>query len=107
MCRLLPVKWRCGSESGRNTDFFAPYTAPVPHEIDLHMRITGRIVYQDLEGGFWGIVADDGSQYHPVEGLPHHLRKDGCRVRAEVEPTNVVSFAMWGKNVRVKNIQRI
>ncbi len=76
-------------------------------EIHTKMMITGKIVYQDLEGGFWGIVADDGAQYHPVEGLPRHMQQDGCRVQAEIEPANVVSFAMWGKNVRVTKINKI
>ena len=71
------------------------------------MQIKGRVVHQDLEGGFWGIVADDGTQYHPVEGLPHSYRQEGCRIAAEIEPANVMTFAMWGKNVRIKSISRI
>lgn len=71
------------------------------------MTIKGTVKHQEIEGGFWGIVSDDGSMYHPVEGLPHSFKQDGCRVAAEVEPANVMSFAMWGQNVRITSIKRI
>jgi hypothetical protein len=67
------------------------------------MRITGTIRYVELEGGFWGIAGDDGVNYYPVDGLPSTLQKDGCRISTEIEPANVVSFAMWGRNVRLIN----
>ncbi len=70
------------------------------------MRIEGTVRYQDFEGGFWGIEASDGAKYRPVDPLPASVRKDGCRVTAEVEPANVVSFAMWGRNVRVVSIRK-
>ena len=70
------------------------------------MRVKGTVTYLDLEGGFWGILGDDGSRYHPVEPLPSSVRSEGCRVVAELEPANVMSFAMWGKNVRVLEIRQ-
>ncbi len=69
------------------------------------MRITGTIVHNDIEGGFWGIVGDDGAKYRPVDGLPEAVQTDGLRVEAEVEPVTVLSFAMWGRSVRLKDIQ--
>ena len=68
------------------------------------MKITGTIVHQDLEGGFWGIEGDDGQKYKPVDALPDAVQTDGLRVEAEVEPANVLSFAMWGRNVHVHAI---
>ena len=70
------------------------------------MRIEGTVTYQDLEGGFWGIETPDGARYRPVEGLPSSVRTEGCRVVAEIEPANVMSFAMWGRNVRIIKIRR-
>lgn len=69
------------------------------------MKINGTVVYQDFEGGFWGIEGDDGRQYRPVEDLPASVRSPGKRVEAEVEPAGVASFAMWGRNVRVRSIK--
>ena len=70
------------------------------------MRIKGTVTYQDVEGGFWGIQAADGSKYRPVDGLPASVRVDGCAVEAEIEPANVMSFAMWGQNVRILKIRK-
>jgi hypothetical protein len=70
------------------------------------MQIEGTVTYQDLEGGFWGIQGTDGVKYRPVDGLPGSVRNEGCRVVAEVEPANVMSFAMWGRNVRIIKIKK-
>lgn len=62
-------------------------------------------MYQDLEGGFWGILGDDQEEYRPVDALPASVQVDGCRVEADLEPANVLSFAMWGRNVQVRDIK--
>lgn len=71
------------------------------------MRIQGTVAYQDLEGGFWGLVGDDGRHYEPVDALPAAVRAEGCRVEADVEPAEVVSFRQWGRPVHVRHIHRI
>lgn len=68
------------------------------------MKITGTVVYLDLEGGFWGIEGDDGQQYRPIDALPASAQVDGCRVEVDLEPADVLSFAMWGQSVKVHNI---
>lgn len=68
------------------------------------MHVTGKITYQDLEGGFWGIIGDDGQKYHPVDGLPAEAQKEGQRVEAELEAAQMMSFAMWGRTVRVRHL---
>lgn len=65
------------------------------------MYISGRISYQDLEGGFWGILGDDGCKYLPIDGLPESFQKDELRVEAEVETVHMVGTAMWGQYVKV------
>ncbi len=69
------------------------------------MKITGTIVYQDIEGGFWGLAGDDGRKYLPVEGLPAAFQVEGRRVEADLEPADVLSFRMWGRAVRVVAIK--
>lgn len=69
------------------------------------MTIEGSVRYQDFEGGFWGIITDDDRKYRPVDDLPAHVKTDGCRVRAEIEPANVLSFTMWGEVVNLLNIE--
>ncbi|NND70947.1 MAG: hypothetical protein HKN43_05155 [Rhodothermales bacterium] len=71
------------------------------------MTITGSVQFQDFEGGFWGIVGDNNEQYLPVNELPDNVRSNGCRVKATVEPANVISFTMWGQSVKVLHIETI
>lgn len=63
------------------------------------------ITYQDLEGGFWGLMADDGRQYRPVNPLPEDLQQEGRRVRVSLEPAQVFSISMWGQTVRIRDLQ--
>ena len=69
------------------------------------MQISGTVRYLDLEGGFWGIVAEDGRKLLPIGGVPSALQRDGQRVHATVEAAHVMSTRMWGEPVRVTSIQ--
>ncbi|MEM7035582.1 MAG: hypothetical protein AAF570_01310 [Bacteroidota bacterium] len=68
------------------------------------MDITGHITYQPLSGGFWGIVAEDGRRFRPVEGVPEEFRKAGMSVKAKVEPADTFSIYMWGTEVHLLEI---
>lgn len=71
------------------------------------MKITGTLVYQELEGGFWGIIADNQMQFEPVSELPKAVQVNNARIEAHVEPADVISFRMWGQPVYVKSIKRL
>lgn len=71
------------------------------------MTIEGSVRYQDFEGGFWGIVTDDNKNFRPAGELPSDVKTDGCRVKAEVEPANVLSFTMWGEIVNILSIEKL
>ncbi len=69
--------------------------------------VTGTVRYIDVEGGFYGIVTDDGKKLDPVN-LPREFRKDGVRIRARVEPLqDRISIRMWGTPVRIIEFQRL
>lgn len=70
------------------------------------MKIRGRVVYEDVEGGVWGIRDSSGRKYQPVGGIPTEFREKGCRVRAEIEPAELFSFTMWGRTVRILSIEK-
>lgn len=65
----------------------------------------GTVTYVDLEGGFYGIVADDGSQYLPAN-LSEEFAVDGKRVSftAAVQQ-DVVTIQMWGTPVEILSIE--
>jgi hypothetical protein len=71
------------------------------------IRATGTVRYLDLEGGFWGIVADDGRKFDPM-GLDARFQKEGLRVRFEATAeTDMMSTRMWGTMVRLTKIEPI
>jgi hypothetical protein len=66
--------------------------------------IKGRVTYQDLEGGFWGIISSTGDRFVPVEPLPDDCREDGLEIDATVEPAHVLGTTMWGTHVKILDI---
>lgn len=68
---------------------------------------TGKVMYFDLEGGFYGIVADDGERYLPLN-LPDEYREDGLAVRFTViEKSGVATIYQWGTPVEIVSIARV
>jgi hypothetical protein len=66
---------------------------------------TGTVVYLPLEGGFWGIEADNGKQWLPLE-MPAGLKKAGLRVVLRLrERDDVMTMHQWGSPVRVLSYQ--
>ena len=64
-------------------------------------RITGKVVYQDFSGGFWGILGDDGKEYRPVH-MPNQLKKKGARISVLIKKVKEgVSIFMWGEPVKI------
>ena len=65
------------------------------------MKIKGKVAYQELGTGFWGIIGNDGSKYRPVN-LLKELEKEGLSVEVEAkEHKNAVSIFMWGITVKI------
>lgn len=82
----------------------APAETPAPADL---ISGEGTITYFDLEGGFYGLIADDGSRYDPL-GLDEAFRQDGLRVRFRARPrTGVMTIRQWGKPVEILEIAQI
>lgn len=78
-------------------------SAPSENQIST----TGTIRFQEIEGGFWGIVADDGRKFDPM-GLDAKFQKEGLRVRFEATPdSDRMSTHMWGTIVNITHIEKI
>ena len=66
---------------------------------------TGTIEFLDFEGGFYGIISDDGEHYDPID-LDEEFRVHSLRIYFEAEILeNVCTFHMWGKPVSLLKIQ--
>lgn len=67
----------------------------------------GTVQFVELEGGFYGIVADDGQRYDPTN-LDEAYEEDGLRVRFRArERDDLISVRMWGRMVEIISIERI
>lgn len=66
---------------------------------------TGTVRFIGVEGGFYGIVDDEGNRYDPVH-LDAAYRRDGLRVifsgNTDVE---IASIHMWGDVIHLTDIR--
>jgi len=68
---------------------------------------TGTVKFLDLEGGFYGLISDNGEHYDPIN-LSKEFQVDGLRVRFDARKReNMASFHMWGTIIEIINIDRI
>ena len=65
------------------------------------LQISGRVVYQDLGTGFWGIIDASDRKWRPLN-LPKKLQQEGLEVNiTAVEATEDVSIFMWGQPIEI------
>jgi len=66
----------------------------------------GTIEYIPLEGGFYGIVTDEGEKYLPLN-LPEEFKKDGLRIWFKAKPKKIATNQIWGKPIEILEIKLI
>lgn len=64
------------------------------------IKISGKIAYQDLGTGFWGIIGDDGQEWLPTN-LPKSMEVEGKRVRLNARAVDGMSMFMWGTMIEI------
>ncbi|MBN1123986.1 MAG: PQQ-binding-like beta-propeller repeat protein [Sedimentisphaerales bacterium] len=70
-------------------------------------EVIGTVRYQQLEGGFFGIVTEDGRRFNPVN-LPEQYRINGFKARFRLQDAkDQISIHMWGKLVEVLTVEPI
>jgi hypothetical protein len=70
-------------------------------------KLRGTIRKSDLEGGFFQLVAEDGTTYE-VEGSDPLLRKDGARVEVDGSvDRGAMSFTMTGPRFKVTSVKAV
>ncbi len=70
------------------------------------MNITGTVKYQELEGGFWSIIGDDGTEYAPM-GMPDQLKHNGRKVSVKASPFEGMSMMMWGTPITIHSFHTL
>ncbi len=71
------------------------------------VSIEGKVKYITLEGGFWGIVGNDGKNYEPVTLITKY-QTDGqsVKVRAEIL-RDQSSVHQWGTLIKIISIEPV
>jgi hypothetical protein len=62
------------------------------------MKITGKVVYQDIGTGIWGIIDKKGNQWEVVN-MPKSLQVEGKQVSVTATEDDSFSIFMWGTPV--------
>ncbi len=88
-------------------DNVTPPISVTNSESDPSGMKTGKVTRVEIEGGFWGIIGNDGIKYDPIN-LPDEFKKDGQPVRFEAKAReDQMSFHMWGRIVEIVKIEKI
>jgi hypothetical protein len=70
-------------------------------------KFHGTVRRNDLEGGHWQLVADDGKTY-VLEGTLHGIEQDGAKVEIDgAVDRDAMGFAMTGPTLRVKSGKKV
>lgn len=62
--------------------------------------VSGKIVFQDLEGGFWGIIDEAGNHWMPIN-MPEQLKYPDKKVEVIIQEVDMMTTSMWGKPVKI------
>lgn len=65
------------------------------------INFKGKVVYKNIEMGFWGIEAQNGQQWLPIN-LPSKLETEGLEI--EISGKSVDDFfstIMWGTPIEI------
>lgn len=67
----------------------------------------GTVRFLNLEGGFWGIMADNGQRILP-QNLPTEFKQDGLRISFKAtEITGMMTIQQWGTLSKLSDINVI
>ena len=70
------------------------------------MNIKGTVKYQNIEGGFWSIIGDDGKEYGPIR-MPEQLKKEGASVQIKASEYDGMTMNMWGTPIVISSFHTL
>jgi hypothetical protein len=69
------------------------------------ISFVAEVILIPLEGGFYGLLAEDGRRFLPLN-LPEGFRREGLKVRVRGEmKKNVATIYMWGTPFEIHEIE--
>ena len=67
----------------------------------------GSVVFKDFEGGFYGIVTEEGERLDPLH-LPQEFKNKGLRVQGRyLLQEGAATIHMWGRPVQLLEIEPV
>ncbi|MDD4254614.1 MAG: hypothetical protein PHP59_04470 [Methanofollis sp.] len=105
LCGAVLIAGCTGTDSGKELNETPGGTVSETVTAGITGTGTGTVTYIDLEGGFYGIVAVDGTRYLPLD-LDPAFEQDNLSVRFTVEKVDVATIQQWGTPVKVISIER-
>ncbi len=83
-------------------------TKPVIHNSTSDIiQIEGIVRYLQFEGGFYGIIGDDGEKYKPMN-LEPQFEVDGLKVKVRARMVKgLAGIHMWGKFIEIMEIEKM
>ncbi|MFC4699695.1 hypothetical protein ACFO4O_05930 [Glaciecola siphonariae] len=74
------------------------------HTEAKQMTLTGTMMYQNLEGGFYGFIAKDGTKY-TLNNLGKEHRRHGLVIQIEAEPLEgMATITQFGQLLKVNKV---
>lgn len=109
LCGAVLIAGCTGTDNGEvlneTPDVTANKTMTETETVTPEISGTGTVTYIDLEGGFYGIVADDGTHYLPLD-LDEAYQQDGLKVQFTLSPAeDMMTIQQWGTPVYVVSIE--
>jgi hypothetical protein len=75
------------------------------HSPGEELHFVAELRWIPLEGGFYGLVAEDGRKFLPLN-LPDDFRKDGLKTRVRgIIREDVATIYMWGTPLEIIEIE--
>ncbi len=68
------------------------------------IAFSAKVRWIPLEGGFYGLVTEDGRRFLPLH-LPEEFRRDGLAVQVRGKPVDMATVRMWGRPIEIKEIK--
>ena len=69
------------------------------------IKIKGKVTYQNISTGFWGIIDNKGKKWRPID-MPDALKKDGKKVVIKaMKAEESFSIFMWGTPITIVSVE--
>lgn len=81
-------------------------TTAVVYAENQPLSFKGTVKHINLEGGFWGIITEDGKHYDPVN-LAEEFKQEGLLVQVEAVDKDRVGIHMWGTIIEITAISKV